>query len=306
MNMFQAVAVAARSRFDAPLDKCAGLAAVDACLKTGTSIKDASILELYEWACQDLLDESQYGETHGQLRLRLVKAAPKDKANALKCLRLCFLHWDLTNAQQIAALMDKNFVSERQCHFWNILFIFMLSRSSECSRENRKLYSLLALKLFERAAEMTEVGFSVPSVSKRPLQCADVMPPVQKDSSHDRAIHTEEELLLYYRVLYACGTVEELFRQLRSPSLGVLGSFSQGRKYLFLEALSMFQKAGDQASVFRLCEQALGEKNRDGSVFMLGSDLSVWKQYIAAAAGQPDGERYMPTKRLQPVARIYV
>ena len=292
--------MAAKSQFDAPLDKCAALAAVDECLKRGASVKDSSILELYEWACQNLVDESQYGETHGQLRLRLVKAVPKDKANALQCLRLCLLHWDLTNAQQIAALMDRTFVSERQYHFWNILFIFLLSLSSECSQEKRKLYSLLALKLFERAAEMTEVGFPGPSLSDRPLQRADLKLLVQKDGGHERAIHTEEELLLYYRVISACGTVEEVFRQLRSPSLGALRSFNQGQKYLFHKALDTFRKAGDQASVFSLCKQVLGKKNGDGSLFMLGSDFSVWKQYIAAAAAQPDSERYMSMKRFQP------
>lgn len=64
-------------------------------------MKDVDALDLLEWAAQGLNDEEDFPATLGPLRARLVKAAPKDKIGASRCLESCLLHWDLVSAQQV-------------------------------------------------------------------------------------------------------------------------------------------------------------------------------------------------------------
>jgi N-terminal acetyltransferase B complex non-catalytic subunit len=71
---------------------------VEKFLKDGTIIKDVEGIELLEWACEGRLD---FVESLGPLRLRLVKAQPKDKVSGTRCLESCLLHWDLVSAQQV-------------------------------------------------------------------------------------------------------------------------------------------------------------------------------------------------------------
>lgn len=70
-------------------------------VKDGTVIKDADGIDLLEWAAFDFLSDDEYGETLGPLRVRAVKATPKDKSLASRCLESCLLHWDLNSAQQV-------------------------------------------------------------------------------------------------------------------------------------------------------------------------------------------------------------
>jgi N-terminal acetyltransferase B complex non-catalytic subunit len=64
-------------------------------------VKDVEAIDLLEWASGELAEENAFAETLGPLRVRLVKAAPKDKIAATKCLESCLLHWDLVSAQQV-------------------------------------------------------------------------------------------------------------------------------------------------------------------------------------------------------------
>lgn len=65
-------------------------------------VKDVDAIDLLEWAAGDLTDEDDFVETLGPLRVRCVKAAPKDKTSATRCLESCLLHWDLDSAQQVS------------------------------------------------------------------------------------------------------------------------------------------------------------------------------------------------------------
>ncbi len=67
---------------------------VDDLVRKGTVVKDLDTIELYEWACTDLMQDCHYSDTFGVLRLRWVKANPKSAA-AISCLQTCVLHWDL-------------------------------------------------------------------------------------------------------------------------------------------------------------------------------------------------------------------
>lgn len=103
--------------------------AVDDLVSKGTIVKDLDTIELYEWACEDKVEESDYGNTFGVLRSRYVKANPKAIANGISCLQACLLHWDLVNAQQIAAVLDKASANsnDRRPMFWNITLTYLLS-----------------------------------------------------------------------------------------------------------------------------------------------------------------------------------
>lgn len=86
---------------DDPNAKFAAVEAVDKFVKDGTVVKDVDGIDLLEWATLDLIPEDAFPETIGPLRVRAVKAAPKDKIAATRCLQSCLLHWDLVSAQQV-------------------------------------------------------------------------------------------------------------------------------------------------------------------------------------------------------------
>lgn len=101
--LWQAIKLCAESQLDAPADKYAVLFVVDDLVRKGTVVKDLDIIELYEWACTDIMGDVDFSETFGALRLRWVKANPKSPAS-VSCLQTCVLHWDLVNAQQVRLL----------------------------------------------------------------------------------------------------------------------------------------------------------------------------------------------------------
>ena len=125
----------------------------------GSVIKDGDAIDLLEWAAVGLISDDEFPETFGPLRVRTVKAAPKDVKVARRCFESCLLHWDLVSAQQvgsfqpdrmlalcidmgqIAALLDRNFQQERRYLFWNIVVTHMLSvctwLGSKCSGVRR-------------------------------------------------------------------------------------------------------------------------------------------------------------------------
>lgn len=99
--MSQLVKICAESQLDDPSAKFAAVAAIWKSVKEGTTIKDVDAIDLMEWATTGLMDPDDFPETLGPLRVRCVKAAPKDKIAASRCLESCLLHWDLASAQQV-------------------------------------------------------------------------------------------------------------------------------------------------------------------------------------------------------------
>lgn len=94
--------ICAESQLDDPNAKFGTVAAIAQFVKDGTVVKDADAIDLLEWATGDLTDEEDFVQTLGPLRVRCVKASPKDKINATRCLMSCLLHWDLESAQQVS------------------------------------------------------------------------------------------------------------------------------------------------------------------------------------------------------------
>lgn len=117
----------AESQLDDPIAKFAAVTAVQTYLKDGTVIKDVDAIDLLEWATLDLTEEDDFLTTLGPLRVKAVKAAPKDKIAGTRNLEACLVHWDLASAQQITAILDRSFPGERRYMFWNIAVTHLLS-----------------------------------------------------------------------------------------------------------------------------------------------------------------------------------
>jgi len=84
---------------DGTPEKCGVLVAIDKLLKD-KAVPDLSTLDLYEWAIADFIQDVGYSQTLGPLRVRWVKANPKN-VYTKNCLQSCLEHWDLVSAQQV-------------------------------------------------------------------------------------------------------------------------------------------------------------------------------------------------------------
>ncbi|KAK3320107.1 N-acetyltransferase B complex non catalytic subunit-domain-containing protein [Cercophora scortea] len=267
---YEVIKISAESQLDGTAEKCAVLVAIDKLVK-GKTVPDFDTLSLYEWASDGLLHHSDYAQTLGTLRARWVKANPKNP-NAVQCLQSCLEYWDLVNAQQIAATMDRAFPnsSDRKYMFWSITLTFLLSISPQCVEATRKLYSQLALKQLERAADITE---SSPKVEPT-----------------DRGLLTEQEFDLYYRVLLTHGTKDEFLRRMQSPRLGALAQLKEGRKNLFWETLGVLEGWGEWDRIFELCREALNLGIQGSTPTFFACDWQVWKKFAVAASKAKNDE----------------
>ncbi|KAK4162403.1 N-acetyltransferase B complex non catalytic subunit-domain-containing protein [Cladorrhinum sp. PSN259] len=266
---YEAIKICAESQLDGAVEKCAALVAIDELVK-GKKIPDLDTLELYEYACRDFLGyEIEYADGLGPLRARWVKANATSPL-AVQCLQSCLEHWDLVSAQQIATTLDKTFAnsSDRRYMFWSITLTFLLSISPQCTEASRKIYSMLAVRQLEKAADLTESS--------------------EKLEKTDRGLLTEEEVCLYYKVLLNYGTKEEFLSRLQSPKLGAIAQLKQSRKLLFCEALDALEKWGEWDQIYTLCREALtlGLEGATNSFFVC--DLRIWKKFASAASKATD------------------
>ncbi|CCF44355.1 hypothetical protein CH063_13786, partial [Colletotrichum higginsianum] len=155
-HYFEAVKICAESHLESPLDKASPLIAVQKLAEDPSAVRDADSLELLEWASEGFMEGQDFAATFGPLKLRYVKANPKDKNGGTRCLESCLLHWDLVSAQQIAAVLDRSFPQERSFMFWNIAITHLLATSDQCPAGKKQLYGMLALKQMQRAAQFAE------------------------------------------------------------------------------------------------------------------------------------------------------
>ncbi|UKZ80056.1 hypothetical protein TrVFT333_007821 [Trichoderma virens FT-333] len=272
---YEAVKICAESQLDDPAAKFAAVAAVWKFVKEGSTIKDVDAIDLMEWATTNLLDQDDFAETLGPLRVRAVKAAPKDKVAATRCLESCLLHWDLASAQQraneaqIAAIIDRSFPQDRDMLFWNIVVTHLLSMSPQASPDKRKLYGTLAQKQIERAAQATEQAEAGSNDTS-------AKPPA-------RRVKTEEETLLLYDIVETHGTPQDFLKLISSPVFSPAAQFRQGRKEVALRAIAKFKRDGDWLAVFNLCRDCLSDCDADRQLTLLASDIAVWRHIIDAA-----------------------
>ncbi len=109
----------------------------------------------------------------------------------------------------------------------------------------------------------------------------------------------EEELNLYYKVLATHGSPDSFIKKMMDPKLGAYRHFAEGRKHLFLHALTVFEARKEWSSLYDLCLQALSTNDESGSPSLLGSDWRVWKSFITAAGKRPDPEASVPPGELE-------
>jgi N-terminal acetyltransferase B complex non-catalytic subunit len=69
--------------------------------------------------------------------------------------------------------------------------------------------------------------------------------------------------------------------------------FDQGKKYLFLQALDVFESQDKWDEAYDSCRQALCRKDEGGLPSYLGADWRVWKTFIAAASKKPNPQVYV-------------
>ncbi|UNI17079.1 hypothetical protein JDV02_003457 [Purpureocillium takamizusanense] len=268
---FEIVKICSEAQLDDPAAKFAAVAAVRKYVEDGTVVKDADGIDLLEWATLSLLDDDDFPETLGPLRVRCVKASPKDKTAATRCLESCLLHWDLVSAQQIAAIIDRSFPAERSFLFWNIVITHLLAKSPQSPPEKKKLYGMLAQKQIERAAQLTEQARNTNAEDAPPT------PPA-------RSVKTEEEILLLYDVVETHGSVDDFAKLLTSPVFSPVSQFRLGRKELFLRVVAQLRRQGDWQRVFDFCHECLSDADENDEPTLLASDWSVWKHFIDAAS----------------------
>ncbi|KAF5711849.1 hypothetical protein FMUND_8795 [Fusarium mundagurra] len=266
---YEIMKICAESQLDDPVSKYAAITAIDKYVREGTIVKDVDAIDLLEWASQSLIDQEDFPKTLGPLRARLVKAAPKDKTNASRCLESCLLHWDLVSAQQIAAILDRTFPQERSFLFWNIAITHLLATSPQSPPEKKKLYGMLALKQIQRAAQLAEETAATGGEDVKP---------------QPRGIQTEEEILLLYDVTEKHGSKDDLAKLVSSPVFSPLIQFRKGRKELMLRTISRYQQEQQFEAIFELCKDCLSIEDENGQPSLMAADWKVWRQFIEAAA----------------------
>ncbi|KAF9870648.1 N-acetyltransferase B complex non catalytic subunit [Colletotrichum karsti] len=264
---YEVVKIVAESHLESPVEKVSPLIAVQKLVKDASAVRDADSLELLEWASEGFVDDQSFSETFGPLKLRYVKAFPKDKNGGTRCLESCLLHWDLVSAQQIAAVLDKSFPGERSFLFWNIAVTHLLATSDQCPAGKKQLYGMLALKQMQRAAQFAEQHSGADKNGDVP----------------DRAIKTEEEILLFYRILEAHASDAEWDSALKGPTLSPVFQFKAGRKDLFLQCIDVFERKEKWRTVYDLCKECLSVTDEKGQLNLLACDWAVWKKFLNAA-----------------------
>ncbi|PHH78805.1 hypothetical protein CDD82_2832 [Ophiocordyceps australis] len=268
---YQIVKVCAESQLDDAAFSYTAIRALDDFVRQDRLVKDADAIELLEWAVGDLLGQDDFAATLGSLRVRLVKAFPKDRIVATRCLESCLLHWDLVSAQQIAAILDRSVPSERSYMFWNIAITHLLATSTQAPPEKRKLYGTLAHKQIERAVQVSEQA--------RDNSAEDGPPPQPV-----RGIRSEEEVLLLYEIVDTHGTTQDFSKLFSSPIFSPVSQFRLGRKEPFLRAVDKYRRQGDWQVVFDLCSECLADGDQDDEPTLLACDWLVWRSFIQAGS----------------------
>ncbi|KAK4124351.1 hypothetical protein N657DRAFT_655625 [Parathielavia appendiculata] len=282
---YEAIKMCAESQLDGTAQKCGVLVAIDDFVKSKKT-PDLDTIELYEWACRDFFDyEVEYADTLGPLRARWAKANPGSPL-ALQCLQACLEKWDLVSAQQIATSLDKAYANtaDRRYMFWSITLTFLLSISPQCTDASRKVYSLLAVRQLERAADLTENS--------------------AKLEPTDRGLLTEEEICLYFRVLLSHGTKEEFVSRLKSPKLGAISQLKEGRKLLFCEGLNALETWGEWELIYNFCREALtfGLEGTTSPFFVC--DLQIWRKFASSASKVTDSDSAL--SEVQAILKRYI
>ncbi|KAL2273062.1 hypothetical protein FJTKL_05588 [Diaporthe vaccinii] len=263
---YEAIRICAESQLDTVTEKSAVVFAVDALARDKNAVPDFDSIELYEWALREAAPPLDYAQSIGVLRARWAKANPASP-NVVECLKACVLAWDLVNAQQIAATLDKGQPGKNNGKntFWSITLTHLLSISPQCPENMKVMFSKLSRMQLEKAATIA----------------ADA-------KATGRGLREEEEINLYYHVAGKEAYLKSLSAE-RSP-IGVLEQFKQGRKHLLQQSLETLEEAGDWETIYSTCRQALSKEDDHGKPSFLALDMRIWKLFVKSAGMKGDVE----------------
>ncbi|POS71335.1 hypothetical protein DHEL01_v210268, partial [Diaporthe helianthi] len=264
---YEAIRVCAESQLDTVAEKSAVVFAVDALARDKNALPDFDSIELYEWALKEAAPPLDYAQTIGVLRARWAKANPTSP-NVVECLKACVLAWDLVNAQQIAATLDKGQpgTNNGKNTFWNIALTHLLSTSPQCPENMRVMFGKLSRMQLEKAA----------TIAADP-------------KATGRGLREEEEINLYYHVAGKDAYLKSLTSEEGNP-IGVLEQFRQGRKHLLQQSLDTLLEAGDWDTIYSTCRRALSKEDEGGKPSFLAFDMRIWKLFVKSASMQGDVE----------------
>ncbi|KAL1895924.1 hypothetical protein Sste5346_005023 [Sporothrix stenoceras] len=284
---FEVVKVCAETRLDGVTEKASAAVLVDSWVHNNTIPQDLDSIELLEWATDAENDDYKYGETFGVLRARWVKVNPRNVAAATASLRMCLQAWDLTNAQQIATILDKSsHTHDRRYTFWGILLTHLLSKDTAQAESKRKIYGMLAQKQLEKAAEPAEAAETTAKITDNTTNISET----------DRSLHTEEEFLLYLRVLAEHGTADNYAQRALHKTAGAAAQLAAaGRKQLFYEVLERLETLKRWDSVFDLCREALSLTTSVDQPSTLACDVRIWNSFVTAAQKSDNPETAFDT-----------
>ncbi|KXJ91346.1 N-acetyltransferase B complex non catalytic subunit-domain-containing protein [Microdochium bolleyi] len=314
---YLAIEIVARSWNADRLEENAGRDAVEKLVKDGTVVKDADTLDLYEYACA--LVPIDYPETLGELRMRLVKAVPKDLTACQRCLDATLANFDWVHAQQIAALMDRSFPSERKMLFRNILSTHLLAMTPACPPEKKALFQTLTRRMIDKAfSQHFEASFD----PKKP----------------GRAISTEAEFDLWCEILLSSPKAEvlkALFHQVekKNPLAYPINLLKNGNATIVRRILKYLADVEAWSEVYQVCKEIIASATelneadaksigdaaasadviakvhsergqKDVAVLALGAEWSTWSLLIRASKYQQSPEGALKAS-LDAIERAY-
>ncbi|KAI1638476.1 N-acetyltransferase B complex non catalytic subunit-domain-containing protein [Biscogniauxia mediterranea] len=276
---YHAIEVAAKCQSDSIADQSAGLAEIEKLLKDPKATEDADALDLYEFACAEL--QPKYIEDIGALRSKIYRASPKDYALGLRCFDACVWNLDWKHAQEIAALMDKNFVKERKFLFRNILLSFLVATSSDAPENTRKLFSNLAKAHAEKALKLRTTA-----------EKSQDQPP--------RAIHTDQEVQLWLDLRFIFSARSENIACFRQPQTSPLAFFEMGFYRSYQDILQYLETSEEWDMILQLGKQILGT-----SIEICQKEIAIIEKTQQEAANDPS-QAEIPAEeiRVQALKRV--
>jgi len=272
---YLAIEIVARSWNADRLEENAGRDAVEKLVRDNVVIKDADTLDLYEYACA--LVPINYPDTIGELRMRLVKATPKDLWACQRCLDATLTSFDWIHAQQIAASMDRSFPNERKMLFRNILTTHLLTITPACPPEKKMLFQTLARRMIDKSfSQRFEASFD----PKKP----------------GRAISTESEFDLWCEIVLSSPKTEvlkSLFQQTadggekKRPAAHPISLLCSGNAAVVRKILNYLVDNDAWPEVYQVCQEAVAAatalNNEDAKLIAdQGSETEAIRNFHAA------------------------
>ncbi|KAK7924217.1 N-acetyltransferase B complex non catalytic subunit [Apiospora marii] len=232
---FETLELAARSQLETPIDRQAVWQAVDKILNDKTVVKDAATADLYEWALVTAgMTTEQYPKYVGAMRVNVVKANMKQEDIAKTSFISCVANSDWEHTQQIAAIMDKSFPSERSYHFRNIITTYIYASSLEDTDVKKSMFRTLALRQIEKAK------------SSRQDSGSESLPP--------RAIATQDDMLLWLNMTIKENEGQNLVKCLTDPKYNALHSLRDGFETICSTMMDYLMDLGAWDEFYTICK----------------------------------------------------